>query len=454
MKKNLKNLINPVIFSIVVLSLIVTFYLGAYTFYYKTFPFNPSKKVEEESKIIKTNYNILKIKSYNLPNYSKYGAIDFYNKDLIYVQGNGDFYFLNNKDNQFKFEKVISGKIPNNKEEFIQRFKDKYGNIRMSNFFGVKDIFIDNDIIYLSSSYYEIEKDCHGLALYKTSIESNEKLYIKEWDEIFKSEKCLKEEIHTKKRMPLASSGGRIVKLDVNNLLLSVGDYAVDGYYAKEKFSQDLSNDYGKILQINLLTKQHKIFSYGHRNVQGLYAENENNIFATEHGPHGGDELNKIYRKKNYGWPLATFGTGYFDYKDNYKAGKSAATLSKWPNEITSNSHDGFEKPIYSWGPYHGVSNLIMYKSGAIDPRWKNNIFVSSLRAQTLTRMVYNRKKESIIYAETIAIDKRIRDIIESPKGEIVLLTDQRGGADGYNDIPELIFISKNEELEIIQVID
>lgn len=452
MKRILKKIISPFIFLVVIISLVISFYLGAYTYYYKMFPFNPSKNVKQIKKTIKTNYNILTLKSYNSPKYSKYGAIDYYDNKLIYVQGNGDFYFFNRKENQFDFEKIISEKIPNNRKAFIQRYKEKYGNTRMSNFFGVRDILIEDNVIYLSSSYYEIENDCHGLALYKTNIDNKGKILIKKWKEIFRSKQCLKEKIHSKKRMPLASSGGRIVKLDKNNLLLSVGDYAVDGYYAKEKFAQDLSNDYGKILRINLQTQKYEIYSHGHRNVQGLFVDNKNDIFATEHGPYGGDELNKIYKNKNYGWPLATFGTGYFDYTDNYKSDKSTDTLSKWPNDITSNSHDGFEKPIYSWGPYHGVSNLILYKSGVIDPRWKNNIFVSSLRAQTLTRMIYNKKKESIIYTEVIDINKRIRDIIESPQGEIVLLTDQRGGADGYNDIPEIIFISKNEDVKLLQI--
>ena len=106
-------------------------------------------------------------------------------------------------------------------------------------------------------------------------------------------------------------------------------------------------------------------------------------------------------------------------------------------------SHDGFQKPIFSWGPRWGVSNLIVYKSGIIDKRWAGNFFISSLRAKTLTRMVFNKENKSIIYAEDIFINKRIRDIIESPDGRIVLLTDQEGGVDGYNEIPQIIFISK-----------
>ena len=95
----------------------------------------------------------------------------------------------------------------------------------------------------------------------------------------------------------------------------------------------------------------------------------------------------------------------------------------KWPLDQTNNTHDGFEKPIYAWGPTFGISNLIVYDSDYFF-KWKGNLLISSLVAQSLVRMIFDEKKKSVIYYENIKIGNRIRDIIQSPDGRIVLLTD------------------------------
>ena len=449
MKKN-KIIIIIVSLIIIVCSSLGAYYFGAYSFYHKIFPFSASKKVIEENDFKQTAYNFIKLKSYNTPNYGKYGGIDFLLNELIYVEGDGSVYILKKKFNdKFTFKKVKSEKIPNNRDKFINKYQETYGEVRMTNFFGVRDIYIDKfdseknkDLLIVSSLDYDVENDCHRLAVFSNQFVKKKELELKKWQKIFTSKTCLDEDVHIDEKFPLSSAGGRIVKFDENHILMSIGDYAVDGYYSTKKYSQDLSNDYGKIIKIKINDSSSEIFSYGHRNPQGLFFLDKENIFSTEHGPNGGDELNIIYKDKNYGWPLATFGTAYYKYSGNHAEEEQSVSF-EWPNEITDNSHSGFEKPIYSWGPRWGVSNLIVYKSGTIDKRWKGNLFISSLRAKTLSRMVFNEENKSIIYVEDILINKRIRDIVESPKGEIVLLTDQKGGADGYTEIPQIIFISK-----------
>lgn len=435
---------------VILLTSLISYYIGVYSFYNKIFPFNAPKKVTEQKDLLKTQYKMIQLKSYNSPNYSKYGGIDFLLDKLIYIQGDGSIYFFEkNSNDKFSFEKIKSEKIPNNREDFIRKYEEKYGTARMKNFFGVRDVYIDkfnsyeNELLIVSSLDYDIKNDCHRLAVFFNQFVKTSYPELSKWKRIYSSKECLDEDVHTSGKFPLSSAGGRIVKFDENHILLSVGDYAVDGYYSPEKYSQDLNNDYGKIIKININTLSNEIFSYGHRNPQGLFFVDRENIFSTEHGPYGGDELNIIYKNKNYGWPVATFGTAYVDYSGNLASDGIVDPLFEWPNEITSNSHDGFQKPIFSWGPRWGVSNLIVYKSGIIDKRWAGNFFISSLRAKTLTRMVFNKENKSIIYAEDIFINKRIRDIIESPDGRIVLLTDQEGGVDGYNEIPQIIFISK-----------
>ena len=182
-------------------------------------------------------------------------------------------------------------------------------------------------------------------------------------------------------------------------------------------------------MKIDISDGSYKIFSIGHRNPQGLFVDKSNNIFSTEHGPDGGDEINLIFQDKNYGWPVATFGTAH---------GKKM-----WPIDKTNNTHSNFEKPIFSWGNIFGISNLIIYEDDFFT-KWNNNLIVSTLASKQLVRLVFDQKKKSIIYIEYIPIGKRIRDIIKLDNGRLVLLTDRVDyhGSDIENG-PQIILIDK-----------
>ena len=430
-KKNKIIFLSTIIGSILI---VVSFYSGAYIFYHKIFPFGASKIIVEKVSYLDTAYYDIEKKNYNIPSYSKYGAIDFLNDKLIYIQGDGQIFLFQENKNNFEFKKIESEKLPINRDEFIKKYEKVHGKARLRNGFGIKDMMInkfdlfENTSIILSSLDYNIKNDCHKISLFLNEFIDVNKIRLNEWKKIFSSKNCLNLNMNHKKQFYLSASGGRIVKYDENNILLSIGNFGGDGYYSSLIHSQNLNNDYGKIIKVNLKDFSSEIFSYGHRNPQGLFLIDKENIFSTEHGPKGGDELNFILKGKNYGWPIATFGTDYF---------KKFSDV-----DTTNNSHNGYEKPIFSWGNSWAVSELIVYESNYFD-KWKDNIITSSLAAQTLTRMVFNKEKKSIIYFENIPIGKRIRDIIEAPNGEIVLLTDQYEGVDGYNDVPEIIFLTK-----------
>ena len=431
--KNFNNRNKKSIFLIplVFILMLVSFGAGVYTFYYKIFPFNASKKIVKKINFLKTAYNDIELEIINTPSYSKYGGIDLLNDQLIYVQGNGEIFVLNDDNNNLSFKKINSQKLPINKEQFINKYEKKYGTARLDNGFGVKDILIEKfntskkDLLILSSLDYDVKDDCYQLSLFLSEFIDTNKVSLNKWKKIYSSKDCLSLEPNRLETIPLASIGGRIIKYDKENILLSIGYF---GDLTSEKLSQDLTNHYGKIIKINLKDFSNQIFSYGHRNPQGLSMLDKKNILSTEHGPKTGDELNHIIKDKNYGWPVATYGTDY---------GKKL-----WKQDITNNSHNGFEKPIYSWGNTYAASQLIFYKSNYFD-KWKNNILITSLAANTLTRMIYDKEKKSVLYVENILIDKRIRDIVETPNGQIILLTDQTGGIDGYNQIPEIIFLKK-----------
>ncbi len=407
------------------------------------------KKIDKKKdEVINTAYYSLDLKKFKTPAYSKYGGIEKIGEKIYYISGDLDFYlFQKNNENQYSFTNLQVKKINNNKDKFIEKNKPIIGE-KAWKFFGTKDILIEefktfkNKVLIISSLYYNVNKDCYDMSVYLTEIINEEIFKISEWKKIFSSEMCLNINLTTKTKFAAASSGGKIIKFNEENILLSIGDFYADGVNGP-MLSQDLNNDYGKIIKININNKKHEIFSFGHRNPQGLYIDKDKNIFSTEHGPRGGDEINLIKRDGNYGWPYATYGTNYNSYNAYSKDLQLSNDKSKrvWPIDKTNNTHNNYIKPIFSWGDTFGASNLIVYENEYFN-RWKKNLIVSSLAAKKLVRFVYNYENNSILYLENILINKRIRDIISLDNGNIVLLTDI---GDDIKDHAEIIIISKSE---------
>tara|TARA_Y100000590_G_scaffold467615_1_gene647111 strand:+ start:2595 stop:3944 length:1350 start_codon:yes stop_codon:yes gene_type:complete len=409
-----------------------------------------NEKVDQNKELnINSAYYSLNLKKFKTPVYSKYGGIEKIGNKIYYLSGDLNFYQLKHykDDKKYDFISLPIEKIINNKEKFLEKNNQILGK-KAWKFFGVKDILIekfqsfDSKVLIVSSLNYYKDKDCYDLSVFLTEIINENSFQISEWEKIFSSEMCLNINLTKKPKFAAGSAGGRIVKFDDENILLSIGDFYADGVNGP-MLSQDLNNDYGKIFKININNKKHEIFSYGHRNPQGLYIDKEKNIFSTEHGPRGGDEMNLIKINNNYGWPYATFGTNYKSYNAYANDIKKLDDNSKriWPIDKTNNTHDDFTKPIFSWGNTFGVSNLIVYENRYFD-KWNKNIIVSSLAGKQLARFVYDYNNNSILYLENILINKRIRDIISLENGNIVLLTDI---GDEITEHAEIILLSKSK---------
>jgi glucose/arabinose dehydrogenase len=154
-----------------------------------------------------------------------------------------------------------------------------------------------------------------------------------------------------------------------------------------------------------------EIFSYGHRNLQGLTVHPETGaIWETEHGPQGGDELNLIQAGKNYGWPVVTFGREYTG---------EVITNQQW--------REGMEQPVMFWAPSPGLSGMAFY-NGDKFPQWKGNLFLGALAAMHLQRVVFT--PQGPIGREPIlsSLRLRIRDVREGPDGYLYLAVDDAKG--------------------------
>lgn len=154
-----------------------------------------------------------------------------------------------------------------------------------------------------------------------------------------------------------------------------------------------------------------EIWSVGHRNVQAATFNDAGELWIVDHGAQGGDEVNKVEKGKNYGWPVVTFGEEY-----------SGQPI---PSAVTTK--EGFVDPIYYWDPVIAPSGAQFYTGNAF-PDWKGNLFVGGLRAQALVRL---RIENNRVTGEEHLLkdrDQRIRDVRQGPDGALYVVTDQENG--------------------------
>ena len=219
--------------------------------------------------------------------------------------------------------------------------------------------------------------------------------------------------------------GSRLVFDREGHLFITLGER----YYADvREQAQDLDSDIGKIVRIwpdGSIPKDNpfvnggpqgdaypEVWSYGHRNVQGAAIEPKTGkLWADEHGPRGGDEINVIEPGHNYGWPLVSFGVNY----DGSPVGDGKQHMK------------GVTDPIYHWTPSIGVCGMAFYTSDAI-PEWKGDLFVGGLAKTKLVRLEYQGEK--ITHEEDLLTDlgERIRAVKQGPDGALYVLTDSEDG--------------------------
>ena len=337
------------------------------------------------------NDNYFEIVKYKLPFYNRdisnktVAHIDHFENYIIIITGNGEIFFL--KKNDLYEENLDIQKIKHNLHELITdlRFYDDSINFLNSDEISIKDIFIDEEIIYLSY-VKEVKKDCFNTSVLSAKLNVN---YLN-FDTFFTYDECLS--FKNVEEFNGQQSGGRIINYQ-NKILLTIGEYR------KRELAQNLDSNFGKIVSIDKSTNQSNIFSSGHRNPQGLYYDSKLEIIlSTEHGPKGGDELNIIKENNNYGWPISSYGE---HYDGTYK---KEAPLHK------SHKDYGFTEPIYYFTPSIGISEVIR-ANGIFNPS-KNFFFITSLKDKSIYIFEINTDDNLTKLIDKINIDERVRDII------------------------------------------
>ena len=303
----------------------------------------------------------------------------------------GDLWIVE-KDGKDKVK--VSGEIPN------VRSKGQGGMLDVA----VHPDFNTNSYIYLSYSDYSENKSHTSLIRAKLVNNSLVNSQI-----IFRPE----QKFFTKRSLHF---GSRIIFDDKGFIFFCIGDRG------DRDLAQNLDMPNGKIYRIRddgtvpidnpfYYTKGaiKSIWSYGHRNPQGLAIHpSTRQLWEAEHGPRGGDEVNIILRGHNYGWPVITYGKNY-----------SGTIISKLTH------HEGMDQPVFHWTPSIAVCGIAFYDGNQF-PEWKNNLLATSLKYERLHRVELdgmNMVKDEIIFEA----ESRVRDVEVGPDGIIYVALEDPG---------------------------
>ncbi|MEX5728733.1 glucose/arabinose dehydrogenase [Rhodovulum iodosum] len=213
--------------------------------------------------------------------------------------------------------------------------------------------------------------------------------------------------------------GSRLVFDDAGALFVTTGERS---RREPRKLAQDVSTHLGKVLRIDPMGGpaagnpqidggRPEIWSYGHRNLQAAALGPDGALWTVEHGPRGGDELNRPDAGKNYGWPVITYGTEY--------SGRPVG------DGLTEKA--GMEQPVYYWDPVIAPSGMAFYE-GEMFADWQGDALIGGLAGQALVRLTFQdgRVSGEARYLQGTA---RVRDVDVAQDGAVVILTDSENGA-------------------------
>ena len=320
------------------------------------------------------------------------GYLDLHENKLFLISATGLIGYSNN----LYEDSIIFNQINNNINDFLS-----LDEINKGNWFSVKDLLVVNNNIYVSFTN-EQKNNCWNTSVIVAKLNFE---YLK-FSNFFEPKYCVKSKNNYDKEFNAHQSGGKLFKYDDDNIILTMGDYRL------RKLAQDINSTFGKILKLNSKSKRYEILSLGHRNPQGLYYNlDKDYVISTEHGPHGGDEINLNLNTKivkNFGWAISSYG-------EHYGGKESHENKNKYKKYPLHKSHKdyNFIEPIKYFVPSIGISQLVQIK--------QNKFLLSSLKDESIYTFALNEKNELTEF-KRIEIGERIRDMVyDSEKKEVLL---------------------------------
>lgn len=361
--------------------------------------------------------------------FSKASAyLETIDENVLIVSADGVVGYFN--ISQLETNKLSITSIPTNIESFID-----YAEFYTQSFLGIKDVLVNDGNVYVSYTK-QLEEDCFNISILKAKVDYKELIF----NDFFSVDECTTRTSIYDDNMHHA--GGRIISLNDTFLVLTVGDF---GNY---EAVQDDDSYFGKIIKINIDTKNYSIISKGHRNPQGLALDVvSNTIISTEHGPYGGDEINLIdlgtSEPENFGWPVSSYG-------EHNSLGRVEINSSLYDRAPLNKSHIdyGFKEPAKFYVPSIGISEVIFAPENTLFNDNERRIIVSSMGythegfdLDDFTLHIFKGDYKNGLQQDVkIRIGERIRDIkyVKSIGKYIMFLENS----------PAIALLSKKELLE------
>lgn len=348
------------------------------------------------------------------------GALAAFDDRVLVATANGKLHLLDFDHDEHRLEVTeVAVSVPINRDAFA-RAAAEAPFAPETRWFRVADILVQalgsSFRLFAAHHYWNSNEQCAVLrvSVLEGQFDAFESIPANaEWKTLFETTPCVPFRTPDPSNpndhaFPGHFAGGVLALPDEGHLLLALGDHGLDGVYDARIISQDPDASWGKTRLIDLASGTDSTFTTGHRNPLGLYITPEGEIWMTENGPSGGDELNLLEAGSNYGWPLTTLGTDY--------------EKETWPLSPEVGRHRGFREPVYAWVPSIGVSGLIRVE-GDLFPSWKGDFLVGSMKdgAMWRTRVEGGR----VLFVERIGFGRRIRDLLEAPDGTLIVLQEQ-----------------------------
>lgn len=361
-----------------------------------------ANKAPEPSRITSV-FGTQTLKEYKLPFEDQYPSGPFERLDkklFLFISKCGEVFFVRQNDSMelVKPGKSLAKFIPGGETSADESSSKQLVYCRELS--GVKDSLLIGKTLYVAYTAWDEANNGVRLAVseFEVDVENSEVSFNRE---IYISRPAIKEPI-------LGHQVGGKLALGENErtLYFSLGDFS------KPDRVQDKTTSLGKVVRIDLQRLNAEVYASGFRSPSGgLYFDRESNeLWLTDHGPRGGDEINLIKRGKNYGWPIVSYGTIY------ERDGMSGYYGNKF------NSHEGYEKPAMTFVPSIGIGPLVKYPSTGRNDFWDNDLFVAGMGNTTLYRV--RKEGSALVYAEPVLSGYRIRAIQIDQNGTFYLKTD------------------------------
>ena len=333
------------------------------------------------------------------------GAIASMCDDLLVVSPWGGISVVD-RDGQVEY---LEGKVPMNMEGLQSHPSFGRGKYWHPNQFRVADILVtprsEERVWELFVTHHYFTGDCIRFRLSSTTLLGGRPVSMSQsWRTIWDAEPCRPAAARTG-----VQAGGKMSMDGADDLLIAIGDH--DWVAGGVAVSQRPDSHFGKLVRVNVESGEAEIVATGLRNPQGLALDMDDNLWATDHGPQGGDELNLLEPGKNYGWNHVSYGKGYgnrINVQDKRKLGR----------------HGDFERPAFAWVPSIAPTTVTVNDERWF-PLWKDDLLVGSLSG-AIHRV--RRDGTDIQYVERMSVGvRRLRDVAQMPDGRMALLSDGGG---------------------------